>query len=248
MPLLPPGPVYLCDHTSPDIHENLALDEALLEQAEAEAIAPTLRFWQHPSLAVVLGASCRLRHDVLIPACQADSIPIARRSSGGGTVLIGPGALCVAVILPISAHPSLSSVPSAQRHVLQAAADALSPLVSPLQLLGHADLTLHNRKIAGSAQRRLRSHLLVHFTLLCTFPIDAIARYLSIPARQPAYRAGRSHAEFLANLNIPPQTISHHLLAYWTSEHTLIPIPPPQSRIDRILADKMHCAGWIDRF
>ena len=48
--------------------------------------------------------------DVVIDACRADGVPILRRTSGGGTVVVGPGALNVSVILPDSAAPGLSAV------------------------------------------------------------------------------------------------------------------------------------------
>ena len=47
---------------------------------------------------------CRLKENVRIEAyAKADGVAIARRSSVGGTVVIGPGALNFAVILPIDA-------------------------------------------------------------------------------------------------------------------------------------------------
>src|SRR5947208_15988645 len=83
----------LLDHTYPEIAANLALDEALLEEAEETGGPGVLRLWEPASLAVVMGASCRLRDEVRVEACPADGVPVARRSSGGATVVIGPGAL-----------------------------------------------------------------------------------------------------------------------------------------------------------
>ncbi|HEV3117610.1 MAG TPA: lipoate--protein ligase family protein, partial [Gemmataceae bacterium] len=85
--------MYLLDLTLPTIAENLALDEALLLEAEAGG-AEVLRFWEWKRPAVVLGAGSRLADDVDEAACHADGVPILRRSSGGGTVLLGSGCLC----------------------------------------------------------------------------------------------------------------------------------------------------------
>ena len=41
---------------------------------------------------------------------------------------------------------------------------------------------------------------MVHCSILYDFPIERIARYLKMPRRQPEYRAGRSHEDFLVNL------------------------------------------------
>src|SRR6185437_14246053 len=56
--------VDFLDLTLPTAEENLALDEALLLEAEAGRRGETLRLWEHPHPAVVLGAGCRLLDDV----------------------------------------------------------------------------------------------------------------------------------------------------------------------------------------
>src|SRR5207253_822560 len=89
------GPIrtsMIClDVTLPSVAENLALDEAMLIEADEGRGEPVLRFWEPRDYAVVLGASRRLGDDVLSDACRADGVPIVRRSSGGGSVVVGPG-------------------------------------------------------------------------------------------------------------------------------------------------------------
>ena len=112
--------VLICfDQTLSSVAENLALDEALLIEADQGRGAAVLRFWEPREYAVVLGASRRLRDDVLVDACRADGVPILRRSSGGGTVVVGPGTLNVTVVLPESMAPGLAAVETAQRYVLE---------------------------------------------------------------------------------------------------------------------------------
>src|SRR5437667_5341974 len=86
------------DLTLPTAAENLALDEALLLEAEAGRGGEVLRLWEWSRYAVVLGAGCRLA-EVDEAACAADAVPILRRASGGGTVLLGPGCLCYTLVL-----------------------------------------------------------------------------------------------------------------------------------------------------
>ena len=68
------------DLTLPTAEENLALDEALLLEAEAGRGAEVLRTWEWPSLAVILGSGCKLAEDVDEVACRAAGVPILRRS------------------------------------------------------------------------------------------------------------------------------------------------------------------------
>src|SRR5262245_51436975 len=75
--------------TLPALAENLALDEALLLDAEGGAAGEVLRLWQWTGRAVVLGAGGIMDDDVVASACEADGVPLARRASGGGTVLLG---------------------------------------------------------------------------------------------------------------------------------------------------------------
>src|ERR1700736_770385 len=96
--------------TLPAIADNLALDEALLLEAEAGRAGEVLRLWEWPHWAVVLGSGCRLTEDVDEAACLADSIPILRRASGGGTVLLGAGCLCYSLVLSYERSPALRDV------------------------------------------------------------------------------------------------------------------------------------------
>src|SRR5207244_3435454 len=83
-----------------------------------------------------------------------DGVAIARRASGGGTVVIGPGTLNVAVVLPAAAAPGLGAVDVAQAYVLGRIARALRGRGPAVELLGSGDLTLDRRKFAGSARPR----------------------------------------------------------------------------------------------
>src|SRR5262245_42939784 len=104
------GSVRYLERTLAGIAANLALDEVLLIAAEERGAGPVLRIWEPDELAVVLGASGRLHDDVLVAACRAEGVAIARRPSGGGTVVVGPGTLNVAVVLPVDAEPGLAAV------------------------------------------------------------------------------------------------------------------------------------------
>ena len=237
------------DHTFADLASNLACDEALLIQAEEWDDPPVLRFWEVDHPAIILGASCRIDANVRLESVQAAGVPVARRSSGGGTVVIGPGALNVTVVLPISAEPvAFRSVDTAQQLVLSWVADALRPFGPEVVMLGSGDLTWRGRKFAGSAQRRLRNFLMVHASLLYDYELTQIDQYLKVPPRQPSYREGRSHADFVTNLPLDRASIVAAIAGIWGLEVGSLPDNP--GLLD-IIADlsrrKFGDNGWIER-
>ena len=237
------------DLTLPTVEENLALDEALLVEVEEGRLAPLLRTWESPRVAVVLGASGRLRDDVIVDRCAADSVPIARRSSGGGTVVIGPGAPNFTVVLPRDFAPGLEAVDFAQRFVLGRVADLLRPECPGLEVRGSGDLAVSGRKVSGSAQRRLKAHFLVHATILNDFPLDLIPRYTREPSRRPSYREGRTHSEFVANLGLPPDRLVGLLRAAWDAfeEGGTGAVASALDRVPGLVAEKIGDPSWIAR-
>ena len=86
----------LLDLTLPTAAENVALDEALLLDAESGAGGEVLRLWEFPAAAVVLGAAGVLADDVDEANCRADGVPVAidsscnagRLGTGGGTIYL----------------------------------------------------------------------------------------------------------------------------------------------------------------
>jgi lipoate---protein ligase len=232
--------------TSSSVAEDLALDEALLIQADLSPATRVVRFWEPRQHAVVMGASRRLRDDVKVDACRADGVPVLRRSSGGGTVLVGPGTLNVSVILPQTAAPELWAVDAAHRHVLEQFAAAIRRAGVDVELLGTGDLTQGGRKCGGSAQRRLKHHFLVHVSILADLDIDLVERYLALPARQPAYRAGRSHAEFLANLPVPRSSLVDALRDQFCAGNGSAP-EVPYELVQSLVREKFANPEWIER-
>lgn len=211
------------DLTLPTAAENLALDEALLEEAEALGRpAQTLRVWEPTGLAVVVGRSSTIADEVHAEACRQAGVPILRRTSGGSAVVIGPGCLMYALILSLQLRPELRAVKPAHRWVLGKLAEALNRLVPGVCCRGSSDLAIGSgdpaqdpRKISGNSVRMRHDHLLYHGTLLYDFPLEWADRLLAMPPRQPDYRRGRAHGAFLANLPLEAASIRQALKTAW---------------------------------
>jgi lipoate-protein ligase A len=233
------------DLTLPTIAENLALDEALLLEAEAGRGGEVLRFWEWPTPAVILGAGCRLADDVDAAACQVDGVPILRRSSGGGTVLLGSGCLLYSIMLAYERSLLLREVRSSYCYILGQLRDALADLLPGVSCAGTSDLAAGGLKFSGNAQQRKRDHLLHHGTLLFDLDVKSVGRYLRHPARQPDYRAGRDHATFLRNLPCAAHELRRRLGRAWEASGTNEAWPADTVR--QLVAEKYGREEWNRR-
>jgi lipoate---protein ligase len=124
------GRMRILDLTLPTPAENLALDEALLEEAEAAAEPlETLRFWEPAENMAVVGRSSYVDNEVHQDACRELGISVFRRISGGAAIVTGPGCLMYALVLSYENNPSLIVVKRAHAFVLETLANALSKIL-----------------------------------------------------------------------------------------------------------------------
>jgi lipoate-protein ligase A len=206
----------LIEHSHADPHDNVALDADLFRAVDATGVGETLRVWENPQTAVIVGSLGSIGRDIHEDACLADGVPIIRRVSGGGAVVVARGCLNYSLVLSLEARPELRHVPQSYRVILGQIVDALK--VPGLTIQGLGDLAIEGRKVSGSAQRRGRRALLHHGTFLYAFDIHSLERYLTEPARQPAYRAGRRHAAFVTNVPLQPDAIKAALIHAWDTD------------------------------
>lgn len=233
----------LLELTLPTPAENLALDEALLEQAESGNLDDEiLRLWepQHPF--VVLGRSSQLALEADQDACRRRGIPLLRRSSGGAAIITGPGCLMYAVVLDLRLRPQLRDINEAHAFVLEKIAHALNRLAPGVSRQGTSDLALDNRKFSGNSLRVKRNHALYHGTLLYDFPLSLIGELLPAPPRVPAYREGRQHAEFVRNVPIAADHMRQALILAFAAHDP----PPtwPAAAVAALMTEKYSQLSW----
>lgn len=232
--------------TLPTPQQNLACDEALLELCEAGAGAELLRVWEPASYFVVLGYTNSIETEVNVPACRAQGVPILRRTSGGGTVLQGPGCLNYSLVLRAQGA-ALAGITETNAYIMQRQREALQTVVgAPIEVMGITDLVRYERKFSGNAQRRKRHFLLFHGTFLLDFDIARVQELLHPPARQPAYRSERSHAEFLTNLHAPAAAVELALKKEWRAAELFEAVP--FQTIEQLAMEKYSSPEWIHKF
>jgi len=181
------------------------LEEAIQLELEEGRSPPTWRLWQASRRAVILGTGQESALEVFLNVAAERGVPVLRRHSGGGAVVIGPG------VLNFSAFHLIDDLPGAGT-IRGAMAAALRPLVAWIASFGlrvveagSSDLAIQSadgtlRKISGNSQARKKRSVLVHGTILADPDFDAITELLRFPSRIPDYRAGRDHRGFLTSL------------------------------------------------
>lgn len=226
----------------------LAFEEALLEVCEASDHPGFLSFWEAPVHFVVLGYGKRAADEVQLEACAQLGVPVLRRTSGGGTVLQGPGCFNYSLILPIESDPELATITGANRRIMESQRKIFSTLLGqPVTQRGCTDLTLGDLKFSGNAQRRKRRCLLFHGSILIGLDFDLVERTLRVPGQQPEYRRQRSHTAFLTNVPLAREAIRSALAAAWLAQVGEVPAET-LARIDGLVAERYGLASWNLRF
>jgi len=192
---------------------NLLYDDFLLSTAEQTGGPDILRFWESPRPFIVLGRTSSLIEDVKLDQSGQDRIPVLRRSSGGGTVIQGPGCLNYVLVLSKSAHPELNDLHRSYNNILGRISRALS--LTGLQVVFRpiSDLVVmpDEKKVSGNAQHRSRHYILHHGTLLYDFDLALLERYLRMPCAMPVYRRFRPHGEFVTNIPLTAEQIKQSI-------------------------------------
>ncbi len=173
------------------------LDADLHERVAAGGPA-TSRVWVPAAAAVVLGRSDDPAREVDLEACSRDGVPVVRRKGGGGTVVLAPGCVVVSAAWPVE-RPL--AVGEHLRMGVRALSEGLAKAVGlPLTPRGTGDLCVGERKVAGSSAFCGRGAFLYQASVLVELDLGLVDRYLRHPSREPPYRRGRRHRDFLLNL------------------------------------------------
>jgi lipoate-protein ligase A len=235
--------------------ENLALDEALLDGCEAGQGGETLRFWEPRETFVVVGYANQVATEVNVAACEKKGVPIFRRCSGGGTVVQLPGGLNYSLILRITETGPTRSIAATNQFIMEKnraaiesvfSKSARGPRPAAIAVRGYTDLCLGDLKFSGNSQRRRRNYLLFHGTFLLHCDLALISELLSMPSKQPDYRARRPHGEFVTNLPLPAAAVKAALAKEWNATGELKNLPLEE--IKKLAREKYSAREWNFKF
>jgi len=154
--------------------------------------------WTPNKTYIVLGASNHPEDSLHIENVKNDKITVLKRPSGGQTVVLTPNNLIISVVF----FDHKTSQPlEVFRKINNLVISGLEELgIKNLHLKGISDIAINNKKIAGSAIYRNKNALLYHAVLNLGESSTTFEKYLKHPSKEPDYRKGRSHSEFVTSL------------------------------------------------
>lgn len=173
----------------------LPYDEHALKRFAREG--PFVWLWEATRTECVLGAGTPLG-DVRLELCAADGVPVYRRRGGGGAVVLSPGCLIVTACYDARRKRFPTQWIPAIAGAVARALQGLGLAEAAVRDLG--DVALGERKVLGSSLYVSREAALYQGSLLVDPDLALMDRYLPHPSREPAYRRGRPHHEFVTSL------------------------------------------------
>lgn len=191
-------PAYI---TSP-AHEDFPpwiRDEDLIARAAHEARA-CVRVSVCDAVEVVIGRGGKPDLELDLEAIRADAAPVYRRRGGGCAVVLDPGNLLVSAAAPMAGVGGVTSAFTAFTGWVTGGLAAVG--IPGVTGAGVSDLVLDDRKVGGSCIYRTRGLVYYSTTLLVEPDLSLIERYLPHPPREPGYRRGRIHRDFMGTLPV----------------------------------------------
>jgi len=173
-------------------------DDDMLETARSGG-RPATRIYPFGCKAVVAGRGSNVEREVHISRVLGDGVPVFRRKGGGCSVFLDPGNLIVSLAFPAEGIGGIQALfNQCSQWLLRGFRDMGMPGVYQD---GISDLVLENRKVGGSCFYRTRGLAYYSAAVLVTPDLDLMEYYLAHPPREPAYRRGRFHKEFVSGLD-----------------------------------------------
>ena len=147
--------------------------------------------------AIVMGISSNANELIDLKKTEEKKIPIIRRYSGGGTVIIEKKTLLTSFILDKHLFPHLSF----PEPLLKWSGDFYSKALKIKNFqIKEQDYALNDRKCAGNAQYITKDRLVHHTSFLWDYSQE-LMDLLHHPKKAPIYREKRSHKDFLSPLH-----------------------------------------------
>jgi len=168
----------------------LAVDECLAHCVGAGTSQPTLRLYTYRSHCALVGRFQNIDNEINRAYCEANSIQLNRRPTGGGAIIMGKDQLGIALSIPGQEGDSY-------RHARELMVDFSAGIIRGLEQLGiqaafwgKNDIEIHNRKVAGlGVYRAPEGGLLFHASVLVDLDIAFMLHVLKTPFEKTTDKA-----------------------------------------------------------
>jgi lipoate-protein ligase A len=232
----------------------LGLDEVMLDATIAGRRGPTLRFWEWSERALVLGSHQALANEVDREAAGALGFGVARRMSGGGTMIVEPGrTITYSLYLPASLVARLSFVESFA-FLDGWAVECLRDLGVPVSYRPINDIVSPEGKIGGAAQARRRGFVLHHTAIAHAMETSIVTRLIRIGRERVSARGVRSADRAVSPLDrwtaLSRDEIVAALAAWFQERYATVrsEVRADELAAGRALATAKYATPeWIDR-
>ena len=148
------------------------------------------------SPAIVMGISGKPNELIDLDKLKESPIPVIKRFSGGGTVVVDQNTLFVSFIFNQADH-SFAPYPEP---ILRWTEEVYKEVFPSSFALRENDYVLGDRKCGGNAQYLRKERWLHHTTFLWDYDPTRMDLLLH-PKKTPDYRSGRSHDDFITALS-----------------------------------------------
>jgi lipoate-protein ligase A len=147
---------------------------------------------------LILGSSNKSETSLFIEKVNAEGVPVIKRPSGGEAVILSQNTI-------VSAALFITDKLDNPHHYFvianTAIIKALTNLgISNLHQKGISDISIKEKKILGSSIYRKKNKIFYHSVLNVSEDISRISYFLRHPKKEPDYRKGRSHLDFVTSL------------------------------------------------
>jgi len=156
-----------------------------------------LMVWIPESKYIVIGNSNKAINTVDSDAVVLDNIPVLKRHSGGEAVILTPNMICISIV---KKEDQLGTSKKIFHEYNDCIISTLADYGIVSEYRGISDIAIGKKKILGSAMFKKQRVLFYHAVLNVSEDVSLIAKYLKHPEREPDYRQGRSHDEFVTSL------------------------------------------------
>ena len=159
----------------------LAADDALAGRVGQGLSVPVLRLYTYRPCALV-GRFQTVENELRLERCRALDVPVNRRATGGGAIIMGPCQLGVALMLPGGGQDVYARAREWMARFSAGITSALAALGIQAGFRGKNDIEVEGRKIAGlGIYRHPEGGLLFHASLLVDLDVALMLDLLNTP-------------------------------------------------------------------